>query len=200
MWRLPEPLILASGSSVRRQLLTNAGIPVDVHPANIDERAIEKSASDLSPPQLAARLAHAKGEHVAQQFPSRVVLAADQTMACGDRVYHKPTDLAAAHAQITSLLGRTHELHAAIALFANGRCVFEGCETARLTMRDATPDFVGRYLDLAGEKVFTSVGGYQLEGIGVQLFEKIEGDYFTILGLPLLPLLKFLQSKQYVVA
>lgn len=198
LWLADRPLVLASGSAVRRQLLTNAGIPVEVRPAEIDERWIERANAALSPPELAASLAHAKGADVAQQFPDRVVLAADQTMACEGRVYHKPKDRAAARAHIDSLLGRNHELHAALALFVAGECVFETCQTARLTMRAASADFIERYLDLAGDRVFSSVGGYQLERIGVHLFEKIDGDYFTILGLPMLPLLMFLRANQYV--
>lgn len=200
LWLADRPLVLASGSVVRRQLLENTGIPVEVRPAAIDERAAERAAGGLTPSALAAHLAHAKGTHVAQQFPDRLVLAADQTMACAGRIFHKPADRATARAQIDALLGRTHELHAAIALFADGICIFETCDTARLTMRSCSPRFVEQYLDMAGAGVTQSVGGYQLEGIGVQLFSEIAGSYFTILGLPLLPLLNFLQSRQYVMA
>jgi septum formation protein len=198
LWTAPYPLVLASGSRIRRQLLENAGIPLEIRPADIDERAVETAAGDAPPAEIAQALALAKGASVAAGMRDRIVLAADQTMACGSRVYHKPSDRAAAHEQIASLLGRTHELHAAVAVFVDGEPRFQHCETARLAMRDASPSFIDRYLDLAGEAAFSSVGGYQLEGIGIHLFERIEGDYFTILGLPMLSLLRFLQKQQYV--
>jgi septum formation protein len=128
----------------------------------------------------------------------RPVLGADQTLACGDRRFSKPADRAAAAEQLRGLRGRTHELHSAIALVRDGEALFELVDTARLTMRDFSDRFLEDYLDMAGDAALASVGGYQLEGIGIHLFERVEGDYFTILGLPLLPLLAFLRRNGFV--
>lgn len=198
LWRGTKPLVLASGSRVRRQLLEDAGIPLELRPAEIDERAVEAQSRPASPDQIAVVLATRKGEWVSAANPGRLVLAADQVMAADSRIYHKPPDRAAAREKLLSLLGKTHELHSAVTLHDDGKLVFKHCGTARLTMREASESFVDEYLDAAGPTVLQSVGGYQLEGIGIQLFSRIEGDYFTILGLPMLPVLNFLQSKQYL--
>jgi septum formation protein len=199
LWRPAEPLVLASRSAVRRLMLEAAGLPVDIRPAEIDERALEQTFGSAHPPEIASRLAAAKAGQVAAALQGRIVLGADQTLSCDGRAYFKPEGPAAARAQLASLRGRSHELHAAVAVVANG-AAFEHCATARLTMRDFSDDFLDRYIALAGAAATASVGGYQLEGIGIHLFERIEGDYFTILGLPLLPLLDFLRTAGYVAA
>jgi len=200
LWYLEEPLVLASKSTVRRQILAAAGIPFDVHPADVDERTLEQNAGTASPTEIALLLAGAKAVAAAVKFPGRLVLAADQTLACGNRVFAKPIDRAAAREQLALLRGRTHELHAAVAVQCDGVRLFAHCETARLLMRDFSNSFLEEYLDLIGATACDSVGAYQLERIGIHLFESVEGDYFTILGLPLLPLLGYFRAAGYLAA
>jgi len=198
LWLRTDPLLLASKSAVRRTLLAGAGLPLEVVAADVDERAMEREAGSIGASELAALLAAAKAAAVGARHPDRIVVGADQTLACGGKVYSKPADRAAARDQLRSLAGTTHDLHAAVAVWANGALAFAHVSTARLTMRAFTDAFLDSYLDAAGDAVTTSVGAYQLEGIGIHLFEKIEGDYFTILGLPLLPLLGFLRQRGLV--
>lgn len=193
LWLAPAPLLLASASATRRDLLTGAGLPVETAPARIDERALEAEGGEIVPVDLARRLARAKAEEVAARHPGRVVIGADQVLECEGRIFHKPADLAAAHAHLTRLQGRTHQLHSAVAILRDGRA--EGfVETARLTMRPLDAEAIDAYLRLAGVAVTTSVGAYQLEGLGIHLFERVEGDHSTILGLPLTPLLARLRG------
>jgi len=194
LWLAAAPLVLASQSKVRRALLEAAGIAVEVRPADLDERAVEADAPHLGPGAVAALLAREKALSVAAALPGRLVVGADQTLALGDRRFTKPADRAAARAQLGTLSGRIHTLHAAVAVARDGDILFDHVDRARLTMRRLSDDFLDRYLDATGEAVTASVGGYQLERTGVQLFEKIEGDHFTILGLPLLPLLASLRA------
>lgn len=198
LWLASQPLVLASKSDVRGKILAAAGLRFEIRPANIDERAVEREASPPDPAAAAQLLARKKAESVASGMPDRPVLGADQTLACGDRRFTKPADRSAAAAQLRTLRGRTHELHSALALVRDGAVLFECVHTARLTMRDVSDRFIESYLDMLGAAALSSVGAYQLEGIGVHLFEKVEGDYFTILGLPLLPLLDFLRSVGFV--
>lgn len=195
LWLGPAPLVLASGSAVRRQLLEAAGIPVEVRPASLDERTIEAAAPSDNPSGVAALLARAKGLRVAKDVPGRLVVGADQTLALGNRRFDKPAGRAAARAQLRALAGQTHELHAAVAVARGADVLFEHVAVARLTMRPLSDTFLDRYLDAAGATVTASVGGYQLEALGVHLFERIEGDHFTILGLPLVPLLAYLRIE-----
>jgi septum formation protein len=195
-WLDPEPLILASGSATRRDMLLAVGIPVEVVKPEIDERAVEKPLVDRGVPadQVAAALACAKALAVSRDRPGRLVLAADQTLTCGGIAFHKPADLAGAARQIAALSGRSHELHSAFVIARDGVPLAEGLEAARLTMRRLQPDFIARYLIVAGSAALSSVGGYQLEGPGAQLFDTVEGDHFTILGLPLLAVLASLRD------
>ena len=195
LWLAPSPLVLASGSAVRRGLLEAAGIPVEARPASLDERAIEAGAPSEEPGAVAALLARAKALHVAAQMPGRLVVGADQTLALGRRRFDKPKDRAAARAQLRALAGRTHELHAAVAVARGPQVLYEHVGVARLTMRALTDAFLDRYLDAVGPAVVASVGAYQVEGPGIHLFERIEGDHFTVLGLPLLPLLAYLRAE-----
>jgi septum formation protein len=199
LWLAPTPLVLASKSVVRRALLEAASIPVAVRAADIDERAVEVEAAADGATAVAALLAGAKARAVAANMPSALVLGADQTLALGTQRFSKPAARAAAADQLRALRGKTHELHSAVALVSKGKIVFAHSDTARLTMRAFSDKFLDDYLDVAGKAVATSVGGYQLEGPGIQLFERIEGDYFTILGLPLLPLLDFLRRDGQLV-
>ena len=195
LWLIDKPLVLASKSAVRHALLRDAGIPVEVAPADIDERAIEQRADTSDAGDIAALLAREKARAIATRLPGRLVLGADQTLALGARRFSKPRDLAAASDQLKALRGRTHELHTAIALLREGAVVFEHREVARLTMRAFSDAFLAGYLEVMGSAVTTSVGGYQLEKSGIQLFERIEGDHFVILGLPLLALLQCLRQS-----
>ncbi|MBI1203165.1 MAG: septum formation inhibitor Maf [Rhodopseudomonas sp.] len=198
LWIAAQPLLLASKSDIRGKVLAAAGLRFGIRPAHIDERAVEAEAGSLSAVAAARLLARAKAHAVAALQPGHLVLGADQTLARGELRFDKPKDRAEAVAQLRSLRGRTHELHSALALVRDGEVLFELVDTARLTMRDFSDRFLEDYLDMAGDVALSSVGGYQLEGIGIHLFEKVEGDYFTILGLPLLPLLAFLRSKGFV--
>jgi septum formation protein len=188
---LNETIILGSGSRFRRQLLENAGLAVEVDRPQIDERAAEKAVegSGLTPAELAEILAEAKANDVSSRHPGRLVIGCDQTMALEDRLFHKPKDMEDARRHLLALSGRTHELHSAVVLARDGETIWRHVSTARLTMRKLDPAFIGRHLARVGEKALESVGAYQIEGEGIQLFDRIEGDHFTIVGLPLLPLL-----------
>jgi len=193
LWLADKPLVLASSSAIRRSVLEAAGVAVECIPADIDERAIEAGATASGPGEVAALLARAKACAVSARQPGRLVLGADQTLALGPQRFTKPPTRDAARAQLMALRGRTHELHAALACVRDGEAVFEHREAARLTMRAFSPEFLQSYIEAAGDAVTASVGAYQVEGLGLQLFERIEGDHFTILGLPLLPVLAFLR-------
>jgi nucleoside triphosphate pyrophosphatase len=193
LWLAGEPLVLASKSAGRQALLHAAGVPFDVHPAQIDERAVERAAGMKGAAEVASLLARAKAADVAARMPGRLVLGADQTLALGSRRFSKPADRADAREQLRALSGRTHELHSAIALLRDDRLLFAHIDVARLTMRALSENFLDRYLDAMGDAVTQSVGAYQLEGLGVHLFERIDGDHSSILGLPLLPLVTYLR-------
>lgn len=198
LWLDPQPLILASQSVVRRKLLEAAALAVETIPAPIDERAIEARAGAQTPDAVALLLAREKAKAVAAKHPRRIVIGADQTLALGDERFSKPAGRAAAAAQLRRLRGKTHILSSAVAVARDASVLFSHVAQAHLTMRDFSDAWLERYLDAAGEAVCASVGAYQLEGPGVHLFEKIDGDYFTILGLPLLPLLAFLRQGGFV--
>ncbi|HZP74553.1 MAG TPA: Maf family protein [Pseudolabrys sp.] len=200
LWLAPRPLVLASKSEVRRKILAAAGVPLEIKPADIDERGIESRAGVNEPSAAANLLAHAKAWAASEHLPERLVLGADQTLAFGTRRFSKPKDRNAAFAQLKALAGGTHELHTAIALIRDGAVLFEHVEVARLTVRRISDEFLDTYLTLIGDAALASVGAYQVEGMGAQLFERIEGDYFTILGLPLLPLLDFLRRGGFILS
>lgn len=195
VWRERQPLILASQSAVRRSLLSNAGISVETIPADIDERAIQQSSGLSDPGEIATLLAVEKAKFVSLKHPGRYVVGADQTLALGERLFSKPANRAAAAVQIGLLAGQTHALHSAVSVTKDGVSLFSSVSVARMTMRALTESEIAAYIDEAGDAVTASVGAYQLERTGVHLFERIEGDHFTILGLPLLPLLGFLRSR-----
>lgn len=198
LWIASQPLVLASKSDIRGKVLAAAGLRFGIRPAQIDERAVESKAGAVNAAAAAGILARAKADAVAAMFPGNLVLGADQTLALGTERFSKPADRAAAAQQLRSLRGKTHELHSALALVCDGAVLFECTETARLTMRDFSDRFLDDYLDMAGNAAMNSVGAYQLEGIGIHLFERVVGDYFTILGLPLLPLLAFLRQNGFI--
>ena len=196
IWRGKDPLILASQSRTRQMLLANAGISFEAVPADIDERSVQKNSGLSAPGEIASLLACEKACFVSSKIPGRYVVGADQTLALGNRLFSKPAGRAKAADQLRLLAGATHELHSAVAVARDGKILFSEVSVARLTMRDLTGSEIRSYLDEAGEAVTSSVGAYQLEGIGVHLFDRFEGDHFTILGLPLLPLLAFLRREQ----
>jgi len=200
LWLAKQPLVLASRSEIRQVVLRDAGVAVEVMPADIDERTVERQAGTQDAGAVAALLAREKARAVATRMPGRLVLGADQTLALGARRFSKPADRAGAREQLTALRGRTHELHSAIALVQSGTPLWEHREHARLTMRQFSERFLDAYLDQVGTAVTGSVGGYQLERAGIQLFERIEGDHFVILGLPLIALLRFLRDKGLLAA
>lgn len=189
-------LVLASASPFRKMLLDNAGVAFTSRAADIDERAIDTKLEQegASPEDVAMELASEKARNVAVHFPGAIVIGSDQTMSLGSRVYHKPGSRAEAKDHLLSLSGHTHQLNSAIVLVRDGIEVWRHLSSARLTMRNLNADFIDRHLERVGEKALSSVGAYQLEGEGIQLFEAIEGDYFTILGLPMLPLLTKLRD------
>lgn len=198
LWQFADPLVLASKSAVRRAILEAAGLPVVVVPADIDERAVEGRAGIAGADEVAVLLAREKARVASARSGPRFVVGADQTLALGERRFTKPVDRATAREQLRALSGRTHELHSGVAVARDGRVLFSHVEIARLTMRPLSDRFLDTYLDAAGAAVTSSVGGYQLERLGIHLFERIEGDHFTILGLPLFPLLGFLRREGWL--
>jgi septum formation protein len=196
LWRGKDTLILASQSRARQTLLANAGITFEAVSADIDERAVQQASGLAAPGDIAALLAREKALWVSSRHAGKYVIGADQTLALGDRLFSKPAGRAQAAEQLRALAGRAHELHSAVAVARDGKILFAEVSMARMTMRALDEAGIDAYLDAAGEAVTSSVGAYQLEGFGVHLFGRIEGDHFTILGLPLLPLLAFLRSER----
>ena len=196
LWRGQIPLILASQSRARQTLLADAGIAFEAVPADIDERAVQQASRLIAPGDIAALLAREKALYVSMRQPGQFVVGADQTLALGTRLFSKPSGRAQAAEQLRALAGRSHELHSAVAVAREGKILFEAVTVARMTMRRLDEAEIDAYLDEAGDAVTSSVGAYQLEGLGVHLFERIEGDHFTILGLPLLQLLAYLRSER----
>lgn len=177
-------------------LMENAGLVFSARAAVIDERAIEADLNrrGAGPEEVALELARAKARDVSRHCPGAFVIGSDQTMSLGERVYHKPANRDEAREVLQSLSGKTHHLNSGVAILRDGAILWEEVAKASLTVRDLSAAFIDRYLDRIGDKALTSVGGYQLEGEGIQLFSAIEGDYFTILGLPMLSLLQALRS------
>jgi len=192
------PLILASGSNSRARVLEAAGLAFIVEPPGLDEAGMRQAVGgkgSLSPHDVAEVLARAKAEAVSDLAPKAYVIGGDQVLALGDTIFSKPDSMEAARRQLLDLSGRTHTLHTAVAVATDGETIWAETTIATLSMRKLSPEFIGRYLAAAGEEVLGSVGAYQLESLGVQLFEKIDGDYFSILGLPLIPLLDTLRRE-----
>lgn len=186
---MTAPLVLASSSPFRRMLMSNAGLTFQHQAADIDERAIEASLADADPESVAIVLAEAKAKNVAASHPGSFVIGSDQTMSLGTHIYHKAKDADEAKGNLLSLAGKTHRLNSAVVIVRDKEIVWEYVGHADLTMRQLSPVFIKNYLSQVGPDVLKSVGSYQLEGVGIQLFSKIEGDYFTIVGLPMLALL-----------
>ncbi len=189
-----RPIVLASSSSIRAALLRNAGLEIATHPARVDEAAVRAAleAEGAPPRDLADTLAEMKAERVARRHPEALVIGCDQVLAFQGQAFGKPEDAAELRAQLLALRGRTHQLLSAAVVFEDGRPVWRHVGQARLTMRDYSDAWLDGYLARNGADLLDSVGGYKLESEGVRLFSAIEGDYFTILGLPLIPLLGWL--------
>ncbi|WP_376783391.1 Maf-like protein [Brucella intermedia] len=193
-------LILASKSPFRSALLKNADIEFSTASAEIDERAVEAPLYETgaTPEEVAQVLAEAKALDVSEKNPGAVVIGCDQTLSLGDEIFHKPADMEAARRQLLKFSGMTHQLNSAVVLVKDGETLWRHVSIARMTMRDLDPGFVGRYLGRVGDAALSSVGAYQVEGPGIQLFDRIDGDYFTIVGLPLLPLLAELRKEKLI--
>lgn len=194
----PPSLVLASASAARSRLLAEAGITVQRQPAAVDEESMKAAlkAEGATPAQVAETLAELKAQRVAKKHADALVIGADQMLSCNDVWFDKPPDRDYAAAQLRALSGKTHTLWTAVCVVRNGSRLWHHNDAARLTMRPLSDAFVERYLEAAGPEVSHCVGAYQLEGLGAQLFAKVEGDFFTILGLPLLPLLDFLRQNK----
>jgi len=192
-----SPVVLASASPTRAALLRGAGIPILVDAAAIDEAEVKASllAAEAAPSVIAETLAELKAQRTARRHAGRLVIGADQVLECDGVLFDKPADLAAARAQLLALRGRKHRLVSAVVLVRDGQRLWHHVDRAELRMRDFSAEFLDRYLESAAGAVLSSVGAYQLEGLGAQLFVGIDGDYFTILGLPLLPLLDILREQ-----
>ena len=193
-------VILASGSVHRASILRAAGLDFEVIPADVDEAPVRDSAraAGSSPEQAAVQLAELKALHVSRLLPKALVIGSDQILECDGDWFEKPADRAAAVRQLKQLSGRRHRLLAAVTVYQAGEQLWRHVSVPVLTMRDLDESFIEAYLDAAGPEVFGSVGVYHLEGLGAQLFARIEGDYFSILGLPLLELLIFLRRREIV--
>ena len=196
IWLSTDPLVLASGSATRARLLADIGIPFETCPPDVDERALSRPLEDSRAGALAIAeaLADAKTLEVASRRPGRLVLGSDQTLAIGTQVLSKPQGRAGAKAHLSLLSGRSHQLHSAATLAQDGRILGRASDSATLVMRILSDSFIEAYLDQAGDGILGSVGAYQVEGLGLHLFEKIEGQHATILGLPLLDLLPVMRA------
>lgn len=193
---MTQNLTLASTSAIRKNILENAGLKVASVAPKVDEDAAKIKLIDKSPQQLALGLAELKA--LSLQKPNELIIGADQTLSCNDILFNKPESVAAAREQLHQLRGKAHTLHSALACAENGKITWSICVDATLTMRNFSDACLDHYISECGADIITSVGSYKLEKQGVRLFEKIDGDYFTILGLPLLPLLAFLRSTGHI--
>jgi septum formation protein len=193
-------LILASASPARVRILSAAGVAFEQQAALVDEDEMKAAmrAENAPPDEAATALAELKAMRVSSREPEALVIGADQILDCGGTWFDKPADRAAAEASLAALSGRSHTLISAACVVRGGTRLWHGVGTATLQMRQLDPDLIATYLDAAGPDVLSSVGVYQLEALGAHLFTRIEGDYFTILGLPLLPLLAFLREHGVV--
>ncbi len=189
-------LILASKSPYRASMLKNAGLEFDAITAGIDERAVEAPLADsnMSLADIAEILAIAKAQDVSSRFSERIIIGSDQVMEFEGQQLHKPADMEEARRRLLALSGKKHELHSAVVLVQNSEMLWSHVETTTIIFRSLTPEFIGHHLADVGEVALTSVGAYQIEGRGIQLIENIKGDFFSIIGMPLLPLLKQLRS------
>lgn len=197
---LSHTIVLASKSPYRKKMLENAGLKFTCQPASIDERAIEDALEpgELSAEDIALMLAQAKAADVSASNAGAIVIGSDQTLSLGDELLHKPENMEQARRRLLQLSGKIHQLNTAVTLVRDGELLWQYGDSARITFRDLDPAFVGRHLAAVGDVALTSVGAYQIEGMGVQLMKDIRGDFFTIMGLPLLPLLQKLRELDVI--
>ena len=189
-----QTLVLASSSAARTTMLTHAGVPHSVCPPAVDEATVKESLADAPPQGVAETLAELKARSVAGRYPTALVIGADQALAQDNVFFDKPADVEHARAQLHSLSGDAHELHSSVCVVQGGQRLWHCNDRARLDMRTLSASFIDQYLDAIGDDACRSVGAYRLEGLGAQLFTRVNGDYFTVLGMPLLPLLAFLRD------
>jgi septum formation protein len=200
LWLHKHPLILASNSKTRADLLRSANLYPELHPANIDERSLENELikNNSSPADTARELAKAKAINISALHPNRYVIGADQTLSLDNKRFHKPASVDEARTTLKQFSGNTHQLHSGVALSYNSKLVWSHVETAHMHVRELSEEFINAYLAQAGDSVLSSVGAYQYEGLGIHLFERIIGDQSTILGLSLLPLLAELRKQELI--
>ena len=193
-------LILASGSRHRAKILEDAGLVFAQITSGLDERSIEAplEQAEVLPEDRAEILAEAKAVDVSERNSGHLVIGCDQILSLENQVLHKPKDMADARRRLLSLSGKTHFLHSAVVLVQDGQTIWRHVSSCAMTMRPLTPEFIGRHLSDVGEAILSSVGAYQIEGPGIQLFEKIDGDMFSIIGLPLIPLLEALRTERAI--
>jgi septum formation protein len=191
----PLDIILASTSKIRGKILSAAGIEFSVLNSELDEEEAKNSLTEFSPRKISLELARLKSEKISRLYPKMMTIGADQVLGFKDQIFNKPVSRADAENQLSMLRNATHTLYSAVSCSVAGAEVWSHCSEARLTMRDFSPEFLKSYLDGSPADYLSSVGAYKLEETGIQLFERIEGDYFTILGLPILPLLGFLRQR-----
>ncbi len=192
-----EQIVLASGSITRRRLLEAAGVPFDVEPANVDEDEFKLGlrAEGAAGIEIAEVLAEAKAMYVSRKRAGRMILGADQILECDGETFDKPVNREDAVRQLRSLRGRRHELISYAVIVRDGQRIWQGVDRARLEMRETSDEFIDAYLDTIGDDVYNGPGGYRVEALGVQLFRRIDGSHYTILGLPLLALLDYLRDN-----
>jgi len=193
-------IVLASKSRFRVQLLENAGLEFTAEPARIDERSVEEPLNEAGtvPADIAEVLAIAKADNVSTRKPGALVIGCDQVLALDGQVLHKPADMEDARRRLLQLSGRTHQLNSAVCVVRDDEVLWSHVEICRVHFRELDPGFVGRHMAQVGEAALSSVGAYHIEGRGAQLVEKIEGDFFSVMGLPLLPLLACLRRLEMI--
>jgi septum formation protein len=193
-------LILASGSHTRASLLEKTGLSFEIDPPSIDEASIRAvfEMEETDPADIAEVLAEAKAQHISKSRGDQIVIGSDQVLALGDEIISKPANKDEAYASLFKLRGKTHRLISSIVIVKNSAVLWRYSDTATLTMRQFSPEFLGEYLAHSGDAIYKSPGSYQIEQFGIHLFEEIKGDYFTILGFPLLPLLDFLRRENLI--